>query len=126
MQQAAYALARPAWPTPGVNLVGPLAIILRLNVQCLNRKDDCRLADVLLHNLWRWVGSPKSAMYSQSLHLAVSALQRKMLAQLVRSRPSMSQDCSCLLSADTIMLMLVTVQLTRVSLGCCFLLLADS
>ena len=38
---------------------------------------------MLLHNLWRWVGSQQAAMYSQSLHLAVAALQRKMLAQLV-------------------------------------------
>ena len=45
--------------------------------------DACRLADVLLHNLWRWVSSQQAAMYSQSLHLAVAALQRKMLAQLV-------------------------------------------
>ena len=42
----------------------------------------CSFADVLLHNLWRWVGSRQAALYSPGLHLAVASLQRKLLAQV--------------------------------------------
>ncbi len=43
----------------------------------------CSFADELLRNLWRWLGSPDSALQSPALRQAVRGLMKKMLAQLV-------------------------------------------